>query len=388
MSLKIEFVERAMRGESVAELALAFGVTRAAGYKWLKRFKADGYEGLEEKSRRPVSVPLATAEDVVMAVLELRETHPTWGPRKLEIVLRRKLKEQTPSERTIARILKRAKKVRERRKRRPLNVVELAPTVRAKHPNDIWTVDFKGWWRARNGERCDPLTVRDAFSRYVLATVVCPSTIEAVRKIFEQLFRKHGLPNAIQCDNGEPFVAVTARGGLSRLSAWWVSLAIGLVRSRLASPQDNGAHERMHADIAREVEASPGLTAESEQRRFARWRQQFNHVRPHDALNGKTPAEVYKVEERRPFKQTKYRYPEHVHTRRVSKNGRFSFGETTYFVSQSLAGLDVGIEPMDATRVRAWFNKVDLGVVNIVPEVSDACFERGIRRTRKIAAGR
>lgn len=369
MSLKIEFVERAVAGEKVAALAKEFGVTRAVGYKWLKRFKEEGYEGLDERSRRPSSTPLATAEDIVLAVLEERERHPTWGPRKLELVLRRKLKDKTPSERTIARILKRAKKVRQRRRRLPVNVVELAPRVDAKHPNDVWTVDFKGWWRAVNGERCDPLTVRDAFSRYIFATDLGPTTIDAVRAVFERLFRKYGLPNAIQCDNGEPFISVIARGGLSKLSAWWISLGIRIVRSRPGCPQDNGGHERMHADIAAEIEISPGASAEVEQRRLNRWRQVFNNVRPHDALGGKTPAEVYRVEERRAFRPKRHFYPGQFRVRRVSKNGRISIGDETYFVSQSLTGFEVGIEQVDSMHVRAWFHNVDLGLIEIVPEV-------------------
>jgi len=383
MTLKIEFVERATRGEKVSKLCREYGITRAAGYKWLKRFKERGYEGLEEKSRRPKNTPLATAEDIVVAVLEARESHPTWGPRKLVVLLRRKLRDDSPSERTIARILKRAKKVRERRKRRPTNVVELAPRIEAKHANDVWTVDFKGWWRARNGERCDPLTIRDAFSRFILAIVVCPSTIQAVRAVFERLFRKYGVPNAIQCDNGEPFVCVTSRGGLSRLSAWWLSLGIRLVRSRPGCPQDNGGHERMHADISAEIETEPSASAESEQRRLDRWRQVFNHVRPHDALGGTTPAEAYKVEVRRPFKAVKYIYASHLSLRRVSSNGRIAFKEETYFLSQPLAGFDVAIEVTDALHLRAWYRDLDLGLIEIVPDADDASFDLSTKRAHE-----
>ena len=120
----------------------------------------------------------------------------------------------------------------------------------AEAPNDVWTVDFKGWWRAVNGQRCEPLTVRDAHSRFVLASTLCSATSKDVRKEFERLFRRYGIPSAIQCDNGVPFVSVRSVGGLSSLSAWWVSLGIRLVRSRPGCPQDNGAHERMHLDRA------------------------------------------------------------------------------------------------------------------------------------------
>lgn len=220
MSLKIEFVERAAKGEKVAALCREFGVSRQAGHKWIKRFKELGYDGLEERSRRPKTTPLATAEELVMAVLEARDAHPRWGPRKLEPLLRRRFGDQTPSARTIARILKRANKVRERRARRPNNVMEGAPQVQAKKPNDVWTVDFKGWWKSLDGEKCEPLTVRDAYSRFILDIVICRPTVADVRAVFERLFRKYGVPNAIQCDNGVPFVPVRARGGISTLSAW------------------------------------------------------------------------------------------------------------------------------------------------------------------------
>jgi putative transposase len=197
MSLKIEFVERAEKGEAVAELCREFGVSRTTGHKWIKRFRERGYEGLEEESRRPKATPLATAEELVMAVVEARDAHPRWGPRKLEVLLRRRFGEQTPSERTIARILRRANRVRRRCKRRPPNVVERAPQVLAAAPNDVWTVDFKGWWRVGDGERCEPLTIRDAHSRFILAVEVCPSSVGAVRAVFERLFKKYGIPRAI-----------------------------------------------------------------------------------------------------------------------------------------------------------------------------------------------
>jgi transposase InsO family protein len=381
MSLKIELVERAFRGENVRALAAEFGVTHTAAYKWIKRFKAEGYAGLEEKSRRPNTAPLATAEDIVFAVLEARESHPRWGPRKIEVLLRRTLKEKTPSERTIARILKRAEKVRERRRRRPLNVVELAPIVAPKHPNDVWTIDFKGWWLARNGERCEPLTIRDAFSRFVLAIVICRNTIKAVRGVMESVFRKYGVPNAIQSDNGTPFASVTARGGLTNLSAWWMSLGIRLIRTRRGCPQDNGAHERLHADLAAEIEASPGSSAGAEQRRLDRWRQQFNHVRPHDALEGKTPSEIYKVTERRRFKPVPHVYPSHVIVRRVWENGEISIRKERYFVTEALAGFDVGIERIDDMQARVWFRDIDLGFLEMLPDVDDDCFDLASQRT-------
>jgi len=372
MSLKIEFVERAEKGEKVSQLCKEFGVSRTTGHKWLKRFKELGYAGLEEESRRPKSAPLATAEELVLAVLEAREAR---GPQKLQVLLARRFGEQTPSERTIARILVRANRVRARRKRRPPNVVDRAPEVQADAPNDVWTIDFKGWWRAANGERCEPLTVRDAFSRFVLAIVLCSTKTADVRPIFEGLFRRYGLPSAIQCDNGVPFVTSRARGGLSTLSAWWVSLGIRIVRSRPACPQDNGGHERMHRDISSDVQTAPAPSRAAQQRHLDRWKQEFNHVRPHQALHGKTPAELYVRSTRAPAGP--YQYPATMSVARVYQDGHLSFSGERHFVSAALAGYCVGLEVVDAMHVRAWFHDLDLGLLDIVALVDDAVFLRG-----------
>src|SRR5882672_4293116 len=187
MSLKMEFVEKASRpGARMAELCRQYGIARETGYKWLNRFKRESYAGLEERSRAPHSSPLMKAEELVQAILMAREAHPRWGPKKLHGLVKRQFGGETPSESTIARVLRRFGQVRVRRARRPLSTVERAPEVAANEPNDVWTVDFKGWWRSLDGYRCEPLTVRDAFSRYVLAVVVLEGTSGApVRGVFE-----------------------------------------------------------------------------------------------------------------------------------------------------------------------------------------------------------
>ena len=382
MSQKLEFVERAKKGEAVASLCREYGVSRQTGHKWIRRFEEKGYEGLEEKSRRPKTTPLATAEELVLATVAAREEHPRWGPYKLYGLLRRRFGEQTPSKRTIARILTRANQVRERRKRGPVSGVERAPSVVAHACNDVWTVDFKGWWRTLNGDRCEPLTVRDACSRFLLAVVACSTKQRDVRPIFEKLFRRYGVPKAIQCDNGVPFISVRARAGLSGLSAWWVSLGIRILRSRPGCPQDNGGHERMPSDVRADVQARPAATRQEQQHVIDRWRQEFNHVRPHQALDGKTPAEVYKVTERRRALRATYAYPKHFYTGRVNGSGVLVFRGDACSVGMPFAGLDVGIEVIDALHVRLWLHDVDLGIVDTLPGVDDSCFEPPAFRRR------
>jgi len=368
MSLKIEFVQRATApGANVSALSKEFSIARQTGHKWLKRFSESGYDGLEEHSRRPSQVPLGTAEDMIVAIVDAREAHPSWGPHKLRIVLARRFGMQTPSESTIKRVLKRFDIVRRRKPRKPVSRVTQAPAVVVSNPNDVWTVDYKGWWRARNGDRCEPLTIRDGFSRFILATEVLSGTngVDA-RTVFERLFKRYGVPKAIQCDNGSPFIAVNARAGISRLSAWWISLGIKVMRSRPASPQDNGGHERMHADMAREIQIVLSGDRSEQQRACSKWRQEFNHVRPHDALDDKTPAEVYKPSEHR-MRKHRALYPSHWLVRKVAHVGQVKVAGEYYFVSTSLIGYQVGLQPLDALHWQAWFYDVDLGVIELAP---------------------
>jgi len=370
MSLKMEFVEKAQQpGARMSRLCGQYGISRETGYKWLRRYKREGPDGLEERSRRPKTSPLATAEDIVVAVLEERERHPRRGPKKLRVMLERKLGEQTPSVATIARVLNRFGKVRQRsRFPRRISIVDTAPRVSATRCNEVWTVDFKGWWRTRDGERCEPLTVRDAFSRYVLTVkLIKGATTAAVRKVFEELFRRYGVPEAIQCDNGVPFVNVKARGGLTQLSAWWVSLGIKVIRSRPGCPQDNGGHERMHRDVKADLQACPAGSRAAQQRACDRWRQEFNHVRPHEALGDKVPADLYQVSQRRARKTT-HLYPPSWFVRTVTTDGAIYIKRVQVKPGRALAGQQVALEPLGGLQHRLWYRDLDLGLVELAPD--------------------
>lgn len=385
MSLKIEFVERASRpGANLSALCREWAISRETGHKWLRRFRKHGYDGLEEKSRRPVISPLATGEEMVVAVLAARERYPRWGPKKLVDLLRRRFRGETPSRATIARILQRFGLVWRRRRRAPMSVIERAPEVVAKASNEVWTVDFKGHWCTGDGARCQPLTVRDAFSRFVLcAKLLAGATVEEVKREFERLFRRYGRPRAIQCDNGEPFISVQSRAGLTRLSAWWVSLGISIVRSRPACPQDNGAHERMHRDLSAAVEAFPQSNRASEQRALDRWRQEFNHVRPHEALGGKTPAELYHPEPPQSVRRPAWHYPFGWRVKTAcSPRGCIYFEGQNLHVGKAFIGHTLGIQPCDEHSVRLWLRNVDLGQIQVAPSpaIIDTACARFLKR--------
>lgn len=367
MALKTDFVRKARRrGANVAALCREYGISRQTGYKWLRRAKEEGLKGLEERSRRPHSVPLGTAEEMVVAIVDERKKRPRWGPTKLRALLIKRFGEDAPSERTIARVIRRFGQVAKRRPKMIRNAPEDKPKVTVAGPNDLWTVDFKGWWLSRDQTRCEPLTVRDAHSKFLLCVdLVATPSLDEVLPRFKTLFQRYGVPKAIQCDNGSPFIAMNSRGGLTRLSAWWIALGIRLVRSRVGCPQDNGAHERMHRDMAGEIEAFPAKTKAAEQARCDKWRHEFNHIRPHQALGGKVPAELYTKSPRQPVIQVPmYRG---CAVRRVSRTGSVRLNSDRAFLSGALAGFVVGLQSLGGFRFRVRYYDYDLGIIELVP---------------------
>jgi transposase InsO family protein len=345
----------------VAELCREYGISRKTAYKWLARFRQTGTLGLVDASRRPHTSPTATADAVKAEILRQRQEHPTWGARKLRAVLMRTSGESTPSEACIHRIVLEAGLV-PRRRRRALSAVHSidVPKVEVTGPNDLWTVDFKGWWRTLDGYKCEPLTVRDAYSRFLLCLRGVRSTAYCtVRPEFELLFRRFGLPKAIQSDNGPPFAVVHSLAGLSKLSAWWISLGIQIVRSRPGCPQDNGGHERMHVDVYQDLQRKPARTLEVQQECFDGWIADFNHVRPHEALGMRTPAELYRPSSRPVPEFVVSSYPSNIRVVRVNR-GNILHRQQKVYVSTVLAGHLLGLEERQ-DDVLVWFHHVCLG---------------------------
>ena len=227
------------------------------------------------------------------AIIALRRERPHWGPRKLRAVLMREQPDKVwPAASTMGALLRAEGLVSARRRRR--RIAAPSRTLRpANGPNDVWCIDFKGWFRTRDGERCDPLTVTDVYSRYLLACVILPPRTEKVRVAVKQLFERYGLPETIRSDNGPPF-AGTGAGGLSRLSVGWLKAGIALERIDPGQPQQNGRHERMHKTLATETTRPPAASKERQQDRFDRFRQDFNANRPHEALGQQPPASFYR----------------------------------------------------------------------------------------------
>jgi transposase InsO family protein len=366
VDLRKEFVlAAASPGANVAQLCREHEVSRKTAYKWLQRYRVEGESGLDNRSRRPRSVAGVDGE-TVLRVIELRRRYPVWGAKKLRHLLVVAGAVRIPSAKTIARILDRAGEPRVRKPRRLLRLVlRQRQQLVVDAPNDVWTVDFKGWWRTRDKRRFEPLTVRDAFSRYVISLRMLGSTrAQEVKAAFEELFERHGLPSIIRVDNGAPFACTSALGGLSRLSAWWTSVGIRVSFSRPAHPQDNGGHERMHADVAAELESSPADDRDVQQRAADSWRRTFNQVRPHEALGMKTPADLYVRSPRRYRGIRLPTYPKTYAVRRVTMHGCVRYLGRTIFVSESLAGYDLAVRRSHAGRLAVRFYDLPLGFVD------------------------
>jgi transposase InsO family protein len=371
MGVREDFVLRAAEpGSNVSALCREYGVSRKTGYKWLVRYREEGLAGLSDQSRRPRQSPLSVSGDVVADVVQIRSAHPRWGARKIAEILRRQLSAtEAPSARTVHRILVRTghlQPARARRRRRERQKAK-APRIMVTQPNDCWTVDFKGWWLAMDKARCEPLTIRDAHSRFLLRIEVLPSPkAERVRAVFEEVFEKYGIPKVILTDNGPPFVTSSGELGLTKLSAWWLSLGIEHVRTRPGTPSDNGGHERMHKDIAAELEEFSSLSRVHQQEACERWRHDFNHHRPHEALSMKMPAEVYRRSEvtfskKKPVEHV---YPDHFLVRLVAKRGAISWRGIAGQISHALEGRHVGMERIEHGIFDIWYGHKRIGRID------------------------
>lgn len=364
-----EFVIQALEvGSNFSALCREFGMSRQQGYKWVKRYKKEGVAGLEDRSRARRTQALSTDGETVLEILEWKQKKPRWGPDKIQAKVAAN-HEEAPSVRTVARILARAGMVKKRRIRKvPIHQATEPPIADAKKPNDLWTVDFKGWWRTGDGERCEPLTVRDQASRYVFAVRTLPSTKGVyVREVFEELFEKHGLPKAVLSDNGSPFACTRALVGLSSFSVWLTSLGIEVRLSRPGCPQDNGAHERMHVDLRFDVEDDAQSSLDAQQEACDVWRNEFNTVRPHASLGNKTPKEVYKKSSR-VFRKHLIVAPCAGDLRRVSSNSHLKWMGCDVHVGGAFRGYDVSIEEVELEIYRVSFHHLELGFFSLKDE--------------------
>jgi putative transposase len=348
---------------TVTDLCEQFGISRQTGHKHLARYAAEGLNGLRPRSHRPQHSPQRTDVEVEALIVAERLLHRTWGPKKLQVILETKHKiEAPPSCSTIAGILARHG-LSVRRRRNPgaypaLNDSLTQPT----QPNEVWTFDFKGWFTLGNGQRCDPLTVCDRYTRYLLALrAQLNQQFNTTLRTCRALMRQVGKPEIIRSDLGPPF-ASTGLGRLSSLSIWWIEQGIEVEFTRPASPQDNGSHERMHRDLKAEVAQSPSPTFPAQQRAFERWRHIYNHERPHEALEMQCPADFYHPSTRRQNENDRpLVYPKHFEVKIVSHSGHLAHEGHNYHVGEAFNGKRVGLHHLAGGQTDLFFANVHLG---------------------------
>jgi putative transposase len=345
---RARFVRELASGEwTMSELCEHHGVSRPTGYKWARRYEADGDDGLRELSRAPRDCPHRTSVETEKLIVLLKETHG-WGARKLHRLLRKQLaSSELPCRSTVFDILKRNGLVKSRRRRRKWQHPGAAP-LHTEAPNEVWTIDFKGQFKTRDGVYCYPLTLLDNFSRYLLSCKGLPDVrTTGARATLERVFRERGLPMAIRSDNGSPF-ASTGIHGLCGLNVWWMKLGIVHQRIRPSSPQENGAHERMHRTLKAETTRPPAANLRGQQWKFDRFRNDYNIDRPHEALDDEPPASRWAPSPRPyPTRIVAPEYPAHFEVRRVSNAGTFRIEHHQLFLSHALDQELIALEEID-----------------------------------------
>jgi transposase InsO family protein len=360
MEEKLRFVFEYERDEeSMKALCDRFGISRETGYVWLRRYRQSGLEGLVVLNRAPLRHPNQTSVSVEEAVLELRQAHMTWGPRKLHRILERDQPgRQWPAASTMGEIVKRAGLVIARRKRRRTEPYT-EPLAHAVESNRVWCADFKGWFKSGDGTRIDPLTITDACSRYLLRSQAVKKTdTERTWAIFEAAFREYGLPWVMRTDNGPPF-ASSAIGGLSRLAVWWIKLGIVPERIDAGHPEQNGRHERMHRTLKQDLHLAQDWRGQ--QLELDRFRHDYNQVRPHESLDMQTPAIVYEPSPRLyPQRLPEIEYPDTMEVRTIKSHGHFRWKKKDVFLSEVLWGEPIGLLPFDNDRFIVYFANLTL----------------------------
>ena len=349
-------------GASVTDVAAQFGVSRPTVRLWRDRYREEGRSGLEDRSHAPWSCPHRTDTAVEELIVKERERWG-WGSKKLLERLREAYPElELPGRSTVDEILWRRGLVALRKeKRRALGPRAVLARYTANDPGELTTIDYKGHFRLRNGQYCYPLTLMDSVSRYLLACEALPTTdFGHAWPVIERVFRIHGLPRAMQSDNGPPFG--TAQGRFSTMSVVLMSLGVQPVFSRPGKPQDNGRHERMHRDLKADIVRHRGSTLLEQQRFFDRFVRIYNVERPHEGIGQNRPARRFQPSPRPfPRKPRQPEYPLHWEKRKVMCNGVLRWHGADVFLSETFGGHTVAFEPIDCDLWRVWFHEFIVG---------------------------
>ena len=374
MNEKEKFIDAVIKAEKPFKyICEDFGISEKTGHKWKNRFYEEGKLGLRDKSREAENHPNALPEDTVIAIIQLKTAHPYWGAKKiLELFKKSRRNAEVPSLSSVNRILSKANLIKKRRvKPVSTDCRRLHAHIQPQEVNDVWAIDFKGYWRS-DGEICEPFTVRELVSRKILCVKLMQSkSSEAVRAVMTDLFKKYGLPKVIRSDNGTPFSSPNGVLSLTSLSAWWITLGITPDRTEKGSPGQNGSLERMHADIAREIEGKVRGGVLANQAVIDAWVEEYNSVRPNEAIGMKTPDEVFIPSERKYIGDyEEIEYPLGFLTRKVTAGGEIVLNGIRIAIGHSLKGLYIGLKPLENNSYEAYLADFILGTV----DMNSCCF--------------
>jgi putative transposase len=369
MSAKQALMFDVNNGMSVTAAADKHGVARSCAYKWVGRYEMDTVNGLEERSRRPEFSPNKIKQELVEELLALKQKHPSFGPAKLVPMLEERHGEHVMAVSTAGEVLGRHGQVSRRKGRR-------ASAGRIEHPpfkvagaGDSATTDFKGQFRRGDGRLCYPLTIADPFSRFILAIEALDSTHMAPAKaVFERVFREHGVPRQLISDNGTPFCSPVSLGGLTQLSRWWIELGIEPIRIQPGRPDQNGIHERMHRTLKDWIKRHPESSRRRQQRSFDAFRQEFNHVRPHQSLGQKPPSSAFRPYRPFPSRLRALDYDANMDVRKVNANGEIKWKGTLIFTSEVLIGANVGLLQIGETLHAIYLGPTKLGYLDTLAQ--------------------
>lgn len=366
MDLKREFVELANRdGANIRELCRRFGISPPTGYKWLRRYRKDGAQGLFDRSCRPHRSPGVTHNEMVQLVLKGRQRHPAWGGRKLKRWLENKGHRCVPAASTITEILR----------RHDLLTRSDSPTgigwkrFEKEQPNQLWQIDFKGWFSVMSGDRCYPLTMLDDHSRFNLLLEACRSeTLREVRPLLERAFATYGLPTAILCDNGCPWG--DSLGHYTAFEAWLLRLGVDVLHGRPCHPQTQGKEERFHRTLKAEVLGRTTAWRDMMQCAvsFKEWRTVYNHERPHEALGGEVPASRYthsvrKAPARLPEAGQWYGGTDII--KRVKSKGEITFRNVFWSIGAAFRGEEIALRSSGEGRWDVYYCWKKIGVMDL-----------------------
>lgn len=372
---KLNFINEYIEAKfTFTELCQAYEISRKTGYKWVDRFRLRGKEGLKDLSRAPHTHPHELSNEVVEAILDLKNTHNTWGAKKIHARIQKvRPNLQLPSINSVGNVLNRFGLVLPRKYRR--RVPETAPLAHCVEANNVWAYDFKGWFLTGDGNKCEPLTITDGHTRYLLrCTSLKRKNTSNVWSVFDSAFREYGLPLRVRSDNGPPFATVGA-GRLSPLAILFIKAGITPEWITPGKPQENGRHERFHLTLKNETASPPAMTLKKQEGLFQRFQDYYNHERPHEALSQETPASVYRPSERQwNGKLRSPEYPDSFDRRKVMKCGCIGWRGKSLFISETLYGEYVGLNEQDDGYFEVTYGPIFLGKIDLKNR-----FEKGMK---------